>query len=113
MNITIISIAPQAYQQFIDDPGKFGYAGGESFDQVLLRVRPVFHELLQRHQGQSIAVMGHQIVNRVIVADLMGLPMVEARKIKFANAGVSVISVEESKPILMSLNIAWPAMLAG
>lgn len=99
---------PEAYQQFMDDPGNIGYAGGESFNQVLKRVRPVFHELLHRHQGESIAVVGHQIVNRVIVADLMGLEMVHARRIKFANAGITMIGVEEDKPILVSLNISRP-----
>jgi broad specificity phosphatase PhoE len=101
---------PEAYQQFVNDPGKVGYAGGENFEQVLQRVKPVFLELLQKHQGQSIAIVGHQIVNRTIVADLMGLPMKEARRVKFTNGGVTVISVENDQPILLSLNIAWPAL---
>lgn len=102
---------PEAYQRFINDPGVHGYAGGDNFNQVLARVKPVMHELLRKHQGQSIVIVGHQIVNRVLVADLMGLSMKAARKIKFANAGVSIITVEQDKPMLMSLNISGPAML--
>lgn len=107
----IKSNEPDAYQQFIADPGQFGYAGGENFNQVLQRVRPKFMELLHHHQGQAIAVVGHQIVNRVMVADLMGLSMAQARKVKFANGGVSVISMEEDQPVLISLNITWPALV--
>ena len=101
----------QAYDMFMQNPAIHGYAGGENFTQVLERVRPVFHELLRKHEGQAIAVMGHQIVNRVIVADLLGLDLAKARKLKFANAGVSLISMENNQPILMSLNIFWPAMV--
>jgi len=101
----------QAYDSFMENPGIHGYPGGENFSQVLERVRPVFHELLRQHEGQAIAVMGHQIVNRVIVADLLGLEMAKARRLKFANAGVSLISMENDQPILVSLNISWPAMV--
>lgn len=101
---------PVAYQQFIDNPGVHGYAGGENFTQVLQRVRPVLHDLLHQHQGQAIAVVGHQIVNRVLVADIMGLGMTQARVMKFANAGITLISEDAGKPILVSLNIAWPAL---
>lgn len=102
---------PEAYQRFIDNPGEHGYAGGENFTQVLKRVRPVLHELLQKHQGQSIAVVGHQIVNRVLSADLLGLGMTQARTMKFANGGITVISEEAGRPILVSLNVTWPAMV--
>ena len=101
----------QQYDLFMQNPGIHGYAGGENFNQVLERVRPVFHQLLKKHEGQAIAVMGHQIVNRVMTAELLGLDMAHARKLKFANAGVSLISMENNQPILMSLNISWPAMV--
>jgi broad specificity phosphatase PhoE len=99
---------PEAYQAFHDDPGSHGYAGGENFQQVLARVKPVVWELLKKHAGQCIAVVGHQIVNRVIVAELMGLSMAAARKVKFANGGITSLSTENGKPILVSLNMAWP-----
>jgi broad specificity phosphatase PhoE len=102
---------PEAYKLFMENPAIHGYAGGENFTQVLERVRPVFYELLRKHEGQAIAVMGHQIVNRVIVTDLLGLELSHARKLKFANAGVSLINIEDNKPHLVSLNISWPAMV--
>lgn len=102
---------PEAYQQFIHHPDTIGYAGGENFNQVLARVKPVFLQLLKQHTGESFAVVGHQIVNRVIVADIMGLPMKHARTMKFANAGVTLISVENDQPVLISLNVTWPAMI--
>jgi probable phosphoglycerate mutase len=101
---------PREYELFMKHPSEHGYAGGDNFSTVLKRVRPVFHELLHKHQGQSIVVVGHQIVNRVIVCDLLGLHLDHARKLKFTNAGVSLIGLENNTPMLVSLNIAWPAM---
>ena len=102
---------PEEYQQFLDHPDTHGYAGGENLTEVLDRVRPIFHELLRRHEGQTIAVMGHQIVNRVIIADLLGLELRLARKLKFANGGISLIGMEEGNPVVVSINMAWPAMV--
>jgi broad specificity phosphatase PhoE len=102
---------PQAYQQFIDDPGKFGYEGGENFFEVLKRVQPIFSELFTRHQDQMFAVIGHQIINRTYVADLLGLPMREARTMKFANGSITSITLENGKPVVVSLNVAWPFLL--
>lgn len=102
---------PEAYHNFIHDPGNYGYAGGENFTQVLSRVKPVFLQLIKKHQGEAIVVVAHQIVNRVIVADLMGLPMAPARRIKFANGGITVISTEHDKPILVSLNMTKPHVI--
>lgn len=101
---------PEAYSLFMQNPAVYGYAGGENLTQVLERVRPVFFDLFQQHAGESIAVVGHQIVNRVIVADLLGLPLSSARKLKFSNGGVTLISFEKAEPVVVSLNIAWPAM---
>lgn len=102
---------PQAYQQFINEPAKFGYEGGENFYQVLQRVQPIFSELFARHQEQMFAVIGHQIINRAYIADLLGLPMREARTMKFANGSITSITLEEGKPVVVSLNVAWPFLL--
>ncbi|HMP18358.1 MAG TPA: histidine phosphatase family protein, partial [Gemmatales bacterium] len=102
---------PEAYHRFIQDPGIHGYAGGENFNQVLARTKPIILQLLKQHQGQPFVVVAHQIVNRVIIADLMGLSMSAARLVKFTNGGITIITVEKDKPILLSLNMSRPSLL--
>jgi broad specificity phosphatase PhoE len=99
---------PEAYARFMSDPATQGYDGGDNFTQVFERVRPVFDELLARHEGEHFAVVGHQITNRVYIADLLGMPLKEARRLKFANGGVSIIKQDRGERTLVSLNIAWP-----
>ena len=95
---------PQAYQRFMDDPATYGYAGGETFADVAMRVQPVFSELLQRHEGQIIAVVSHQIVCRVYLAGLLGLSPGQARRVRLENCGISVVRMMEGQPVLWSLN---------
>lgn len=82
---------PDAYRRFIEDPAAHPYAGGESLSALAARVLPAVDELLQRHLGQAIAVVGHNVVNRVYLATLMQLPLSRARSIAQENCGVNVI----------------------
>ena len=63
---------PDRYARFMADPGGVPYLGGESYGDVLRRAKPAMLELLKRHDGESIAVVAHNVVNRVLLADLLG-----------------------------------------
>jgi broad specificity phosphatase PhoE len=101
---------PEAYERFIADPGTHGYAGGENFTQVGSRVHPAINELLRRHRNECFVVVGHQIINRVFLGGLLGLSMADARRMMFANGGISVVTLEHDQPVVVSVNITWPAL---
>ncbi len=79
------------YQKFLADPATHGYPDGETFADVFARVTPVFEQLLCRHQGEDLLVVGHHVVNRVYLAALLGLPLARAREIKLDNCGISIV----------------------
>lgn len=47
--------------------------GGESLVDLKARVIPALREITVRHAGQSICILAHGGVNRVIISDAMGL----------------------------------------
>jgi alpha-ribazole phosphatase len=47
--------------------------GGESVDDLRRRVLPAIHSIIDEHRGASVAMVLHGGVNRVILADAMGL----------------------------------------
>ena len=49
---------PQLHSRWLRDPG-IAPPGGESFDEVLTRVRQARDELVQRYAGQTILVVSH------------------------------------------------------
>lgn len=94
----------QEYRAFMEDPVENPYVGGESYGDVLNRAEPVIEELLQRHVGESIVIVAHNVVNRVYLARLLGLDLCRAKDIRQSNACVNVIRYRDGRTELMTLN---------
>jgi broad specificity phosphatase PhoE len=77
---------------------------GESYGDVLNRARPIVGGLLAKHRGEAIALVGHNVVNRVYVADLMGLDLRRARELEQSNCCVNVVEARNSKTVLLTMN---------
>jgi broad specificity phosphatase PhoE len=76
---TIRYLDAEAHREFMADPGRHGYPGGESFAEVHRRVAPALEQLLEQHAGRTILV-GHHVVNRTYLAGLLGLLPGQARQ---------------------------------
>ena len=50
---------------------------GENLVGVAARVRPVIAQLRQRHAAQIVVMVAHNSVNRIVLADALGLPLSE------------------------------------
>ena len=88
---------PEAYHNFVTDPATHGYAGGENLTEVQQRVVPAFEELCQNHLGKILLVVGHNVVNRVLLATLLHVPLAKARGIDQDNCGVNIIRYREGQ----------------
>ena len=56
--------------------------GGESLIDVQARVLPALKVILETHEGESIGIVAHGGVNRVILSTAMGLPIEHFYKIE-------------------------------
>lgn len=102
--IEIEAEEPEAYQAFQNDPAQFGYRGGENLTDVRDRVVPAITTLVQRHQGQMIAIVGHNVVNRAFLADAIGLPLSRARNIYQDNCGINILSWQNGAWKIWTIN---------
>ena len=91
----------------VTDPATNGYAGGENLEQVRQRALPALEELMQRHLGQLILVVCHNVVNRVVLATLLDVPLANARGIDQDNCGVNVIRLRDGQLKVMTTNSAF------
>ncbi|MBX7165500.1 MAG: histidine phosphatase family protein [Pirellulales bacterium] len=96
---------PQAYRNFLDDPGQHPYLGGETMTQVIERTSPAFEQLLADHPGQNVIVVAHNIVNRAYLAHLLKLPMKYVRDIPQSNCGVNVLHGRAGKISAVTINL--------
>jgi broad specificity phosphatase PhoE len=104
---TIRYLDADGYQRFHANPAEFGYPGGESFRQVHDRAAPALDDLLQRHAGEAILVVGHHVVNRTYLAGLLGLTLGQARQVKLDNCGISVVVRDGTDTTVATLNAVF------
>jgi broad specificity phosphatase PhoE len=104
---TVRYLDAEGYQRFHANPAAFGYPGGESFRDVHDRVAPALNQLLHRHAGQSILVVGHHVVNRTYLAGLLGLTPDQARQVILDNCGISVVLRQDDRTTVHTLNAAF------
>jgi probable phosphoglycerate mutase len=95
---------PDDYRRYMEDPETNPYLGGETFRQVHDRVQPRFQSILQSHLGQIVAIVTHNVVNRVLLASLLGLPLKLARRIHLDNCGISIVRMRDGETKLITLN---------
>jgi len=101
---TIRQRYPEEHARFAANPAEVPYLGGESYGDVLRRARPAIERLLEENAGKSIVVVAHNVVNRVLLADLMGLDLRLAPKIAQGNGCVNLIRRRAGRAELVTMN---------
>jgi broad specificity phosphatase PhoE len=97
---------PEACRAFRDDAERHGYLGGEDLAQVRDRVLPAIEALAGRHRGETVVAVSHGVVNRVLLAHWLGLPLRFARRLPQDNAGFSVVELAGADVQVRTLNQA-------
>jgi broad specificity phosphatase PhoE len=59
--------------------------GGERFDEFAQRVEAALQDLLRRHRGQRILIVGHRATNRVLLGTLLGWPRERWSELRLRN----------------------------
>lgn len=99
----IMEREPERYAAFMEDP-TVGYPNGESFAKVLGRAETAFCSLFERHAGESIAVVAHNVVNRVYLSQLLGIDLQRSRHVKQMNCCVNVVRARRGIAEVVALN---------
>jgi len=86
---------PAEYPAWRADLLNYRPSGGESMIGVQDRILPVFKRLVAAHAGQEIALLLHGGVNRVILADVLGMPSHNVFRIEQAYGALNIIDCYE------------------
>lgn len=90
----VASRFPETYAQWRSAPHVLRVAGAETLAQVAARVRSGVQELLAAHEGQTVALVSHAIVTRLIVLDALGLGHDRLWTVDATPAGITEIEYE-------------------
>ncbi len=66
---------PEEWQARLNDLVNYRVPQGENLLDVESRLMPVVREILERHRGQEILLVGHGGVNRIILLAAIGAPL--------------------------------------
>ena len=66
---------PMEWQARLSDLVNYRVPQGENLLDVEARVMPVIAEIVERHKGQEILVVGHGGVNRIVLLSAIGAPL--------------------------------------
>ena len=67
--------SPDAYRQWRAAPQLTRFPKGESLQDVVARTSDVLREALLRYPEQTVVMVGHDSVNRVLLLQLLGMPL--------------------------------------
>jgi broad specificity phosphatase PhoE len=84
------TLHPERYSLWHTAPSQVHFPGGERLADVEMRLRALLDELLLRHPGDTIILVGHQIVNKVLACTLLGLDLDQIWHIHQDTAGINV-----------------------
>ncbi|MBN2085287.1 MAG: histidine phosphatase family protein [Anaerolineales bacterium] len=85
---------PETARDWMDAPHKVVFPGGESLPIVRFRAMSAIRELTPRHTGGTVALIGHAVVNRLILLDVMGLGNERYWRIQQENCAINVLETD-------------------
>ncbi|MBD3674104.1 MAG: histidine phosphatase family protein [Planctomycetaceae bacterium] len=101
---TIMEQYPEAHARFFENPAENPYLEGESYNDVHNRAAPKINELIERHRGEAFVVVAHNVVNRSLLAPILGIDMRYAKGIAQANTGINILKNDGKETKIVTLN---------
>lgn len=95
---------PDEHRLWRAAPDLASIPGGESLADVLARGTRLLREVIARHAGQTLVLVGHDSINRVLLLQCLGLPLSAYWRLKQDPCCVNEILVEDAGFTLQRLN---------
>ena len=100
----IIKRWPDMWQQSRVDPSGLSWPNGESFAQTAERSERALDSIVESNRGKFVAVVTHDIIVRIMVMHVLGVPYSTYRRMEIGNASFTKIVVMDDKKQLITLN---------
>jgi probable phosphoglycerate mutase len=78
--------------------------GGETLQDVLVRAADLLREMLQRHADETVVLVGHDSLNRVLLLNVLGLPLARYWRLSQGNCALSIIDTADGDYNVVTMN---------
>jgi broad specificity phosphatase PhoE len=82
---------PEQYELWCAVPSRAHFPHGETLADVQARLLSLLEELAACHPGQTVVLVGHQIVNKVLACTVLGINLDQIGRIQQDTAGIDVL----------------------
>ena len=112
----VAQTCPERYRLWRTAPHRIHIPGGERLADVQQRVAGGLPALVERHQGQIIVLVAHQVVNKVTICHLLGLGLDAFWRIRQDNGCINRFDLADGTATVLTINEVghlpcWPAEL--
>jgi len=73
------------WNRFKDDRFAYRIPGAENYADVANRLKPFMARVLHQHEGEEILIVGHRVVNRLLIGMFLDIPLDKTLKIEQTN----------------------------
>lgn len=95
---------PTDFDLWADDPVKHSPVNGETTTEVRDRVIAAMEGILNGHAGESVAVVAHGGVNRIILCHILGIPLENIFRVEQDHGSVNIIEFWNRYPVAKLIN---------
>jgi len=92
------------YRKWEESPNLIQFPRGESLDEVRERSYFAFNDIVRRELGNSIVVIPHRVINKVLLCALLGLNNSYFWKIKQDTGCINLIEYSDSGFVIAKMN---------
>lgn len=104
----IVSLYPDDFERWRTNPVKFSPPEGESTVDVSKRASEALKKIIKNHKNSQIFITAHGGINRVILCNILGMPLENIFRIEQEFACVNIVELYDSYPVVKLINgVFW------
>jgi len=95
---------PEVFERWMTQPTNTQFPNGESFADMRDRVNSTVDALMGRHRNESIAIVSHSGVIRLLIGQALSMPADQIFRLAQRHAAINRIKFTEQGPIVELIN---------
>lgn len=95
---------PELYRQWMASPTEVQFPNGESFGEMRIRVLRAFETIRREREGQTVAIVSHGGVQRVLVGWALQIPDQGLFRLGQDYAALNLLTIVNGFPMVQLLN---------
>ena len=92
------------YKDWLERPHTVKMEGGESLRMVRRRAVRALRNVVERHEGETVVIVAHRVVNKVVLCAVLGLDNSHFWRIRQDTCALNIFESSHDQYILRSLN---------